>query len=805
MRLPHLRTSLFLGLAACTAAPPPEGAPPSPLVERSASISAPPPPAEPTSASTPAPSAPAAETPALAPRLEGLDAIVLGAIAREEVAGAVVEVVRGGEPYHHEAYGLRRREPLPVPMRADTVFDMASITKAICTGPAIMALVEEKKLRLGDRVSRYLPGFAVKGKEAITLEQLLLHTSGLPADNALTDYDRGPEQALSRIYALPLEAEPGARFTYSDLGYILLGAVIEKVSGQALDAFVQSRFFAPLGMRDTGYRPGPALIARAAPTEERAGTLLQGSVHDPRAARLGGVAGHAGLFSTAADLGRFARMLLGGGALDGIRVLSEASVKQMTRPHPLPEGGSRGLGWDIDTRYSGNRGELKGGYGHTGFTGTSIWIEPSTGTAVIVLTSRLYPDGKGDPRRLRREVASFVARLGARKSPAPEPALPTTGTLLTGIDVLEQEGFARLRGRKIGLVTHAAAVDQKGRRTVDVLRGAPGLELVSLFSPEHGLRGDQDSPVADGHDEASGLVVHSLYGAQSRPSDAALAGIDTLVYDLQDVGARFYTYESTLGYLLETAAAKKLKVLVLDRPNPLGGVQVEGPMRDPGPGSFTSYHPLPIRHGMTVGELARLFNGERALGADLQVVALQGWSRADTWDRTGLPFHNPSPNLRSFTEVLLYPGVALLETTNLSVGRGTDRPFERVGAPWVDGPRLASALAQATLPGVSFTATTFTPTSSSFAGQRCAGVEIHLGDRRGFDPVRTGLAIAAALRRLHPGEWQSKGLLTLLGNRAAFEAIERGEGVDEVALGWRAGLADFAAVRARYLLYPGAR
>ena len=807
MRLRRISTGLLFGLLACTSAPLPERGAPPPTPDSAAPIHALP-------APLPSGSASAAPAPATAPRepasasladardLESIDAVVQGAIAREEVAGAVIAVLRAGELRFQRAYGLRLREPRPVPMTVDTVFDLASITKAICTGPAIMALAEQRRLRIGDRVSKYLPGFAAKGKEAVTLEQLLLHTSGLPADNALGDYDHGREQALSRIDHLALEAEPGARFEYSDVGYIVLGAVIEKVSGQSLDAFAQAQLFGPLGMNETRYNPGPLLAARAAPTEPRAGVLLQGQVHDPRASRLGGVAGHAGLFSTAGDLALFARMLLDGGALEGARVLSLASVQQMTRPRALPDGGSRGLGWDINTRFSGNRGELRGGFGHTGFTGPSIWIDPSSKTAVIVLTSRLYPDGKGDARRLRREVATVVARQIAAKSTPAGP--PTTDTLLTGIDVLSREGFARLRGRRIGLVTHAAAVDRAGRRTVDVLRAAPGVTLVSLFSPEHGLRGDHDAAVPDGRDPASGLPVHSLYGARHRPSDAALTGIDTLVYDLQDAGARFYTYESTLGYLLETAAEKKLALVVLDRPNPLGGLRVEGPMRDPGPSTFTGYHPLPIRHGMTVGELARLFNGERALGANLQVIGLQGWARGDTWDRTGLPWLNPSPNLRSFDEALLYPGIALLETTNLSVGRGTDRPFERVGAPWLDGARLAVALAQTPLPGVSFKAISFTPTSSTFAGQRCSGVEIHLEDRARFDPVLTGLTLAALLRALHPGEWQSRGLATLLGNQEAFQAIERGESAAQAAARWQVSLADFAPLRAKYLLYPAA-
>ncbi|MEO7332141.1 MAG: serine hydrolase domain-containing protein, partial [Minicystis sp.] len=379
MRLRRINTGLllFVGFAACTSAPTSERPAPAtiPLSATPPLLASTPFPLEPASA------APASSTSSIPPlpvgTLEGIDAIVQGAIAREEVAGAVIAVLRHGEVTLQRAYGARLRGEHPVPMTVDTVFDLASLTKALCTGPAIVALAEQKKLHLGDRVSRYLPAFAAKGKEAITLEELLLHTSGLPADNALSDYDHGREEALSRIEDLPLEADPGARFLYSDLGYIVLGAVIEKVSGQTLDAFAQSQLFGPLGMKDTTFNPGASLAARAAPTETRGNLLLQGQVHDPRAFRLRGVAGHAGLFSTAADLTLFARMLLGGGSLGEARVLSEASVQQMTRPRALPDGGSRGLGWDINTQFSGNRGELKGGFGHTGFTGPSIWIDPS--------------------------------------------------------------------------------------------------------------------------------------------------------------------------------------------------------------------------------------------------------------------------------------------------------------------------------------------------------------------------------------------------------------------------------------------
>jgi uncharacterized protein YbbC (DUF1343 family)/CubicO group peptidase (beta-lactamase class C family) len=736
-------------------------------------------------------------------RLGSIDDVVREALDRGDVTGVVVAVVRGQEIAFHKAYGLRTKDP-DQPMKLDTVFDLASLTKSLATAPSILLLVEQKKLSLSAPVARYLPTLGSKGKDAITVEELLLHTSGLRADIAVADFTLGRDEALRRIGALALASEPGARFEYSDLGYVVLGALVEKVAGTPLDAFAQKSFYAPLGMHDTTFSPPPALAVRAAPTAKEGDAFLQGIVHDPRARALGGASGHAGLFSTVDDVARFATMLLNGGESGGARVLAASTVAALTTPHELPDdAGKRALGWDVDTRFSGVRGELHG-YGHTGFTGTSLWIDPARKVAVVVLSSSLYPDGKGDVRRLRREVATVVAR-GALTSPIPAPAPApaiASGSVLTGIDVLERDGFKQLQGRRVGLVTHAAGRDRRGASTIDALRKAPGVTVVALFSPEHGLRSEEDHPVRDGKDDRSGLPIYSLYGERTRPSDAELAGIDTLVFDLQDAGARFYTYATTLGYLLETAASRHLRLVVLDRPNPIGGLRVEGPILDPSRTSFTGYHPIPIRHGMTLGELARLFNQERNLGAELQVVPMEGWKRGDTFDRTGLVWQNPSPNLRSVTEALLYPGIALLEATNVSVGRGTDTPFERVGAPWIQGPRLAAALTATALPGVSFKATAFTPTSSTFAGKACEGVEIRIDDRTAFDPIRAGLTVARALIALYPGDFQPKGLLLLLGNQAAYDALVRGDPIESIVAGWSSPLAAFAAVRARYLLYP---
>lgn len=728
-----------------------------------------------------------------------IDAAAHGAISRGEVPGVVVAVVHGGRVTLQKAYGLRSKEPDERPMTVDTVFDLASLTKVVATAPSVMLLVEQGKIRLGDPVARYLPSFAKNGKERVTVEQLLLHTSGLVADNALADYRAGRAAALASIDALPLMSQPGERTTYSDVGFIVLAEIVERVSGQPLDTFARERFYAPLGMRDTGFVPSAALSGRAAPTEKRDGVMLRGQVHDPRAHLLGGVAGHAGLFSTAPDLARFVGLLLARGEHEGRAILAPATVARMTAPHELPNGARRTLGWDVRPGFLGGTG-----FGHTGFTGTSLWIDPGTDTAIVLLTSRLHPDGKGDVSRLRREVAGAVARARVGPSPSAAPVAPAAkaGAVRVGIDVLEAEGFARLRGRKIGLITNQTGIDHAGRSTVDVLRGASGVTLVALFTPEHGLRGAADGRVSDGLDPKTRLPVYSLYGARMKPTAAQLAGIDTLVFDLQDIGARFYTFATTLGYALEAAAEHRLRVVVLDRPNPVGGLSVEGPVLEAGRSSFTEYHPVPLRHGMTIGELGTLFNAERKIGADLQVVKIEGWRREHTFDRTGLGWVSPSPSMRRLDEALLYPGIALLDGTNVSVGRGTDRPFEQVGAPFVDGVRLAHDLTLLRLPGVRFAPVSFTPVSGAHVGERCEGVFIGVVDRSGIEPVRIGLAVAQQLARQHPGEVQLSAMRRMIGHEPTYAAVTRGDPIDDIVKSWESDLAAFAAVRKRHLLYP---
>jgi uncharacterized protein YbbC (DUF1343 family) len=744
-----------------------------------------------------------------AERLAQIEAIVNESIGKRELPGAVVLVARHGRVVYRRALGHRAVQPQQAPMTLDTMFDLASLTKVVATATSVMILAERGLIRLGDRVSRYIPEFGRNGKESVTIEHLLTHRAGFVPDNDIVDYQQGPAEAMQRIYSLSPIYEPGTRFVYSDVGFIVLGELVQRVSGQRLDVFAHQHIFHPLGMHQTTFSPDPILRERAAPTEQRDGRWMMGEVHDPRAYLLGGVAGHAGLFSTADDLAIYCQMILSGGEYNGVRILSPLGVQRMTGARGLPQNEARGLGWDINTGYSANRGDffLVGSFGHTGFTGTSLWIDPEMETFVVFLSNRVHPDGKGDVGSLRGRVASVVAAAILEKTQDPRPKTQdqekrATQTVLTGIDVLTRDGFKQLAGRRVGLITNHTGEDRDGTSTIDLLHGAKNLTLVSLFSPEHGIRGVADEAVGDTRDEKTGLPVYSLYGDRRRPTPDTLKGIDTLVFDIQDIGARFYTYITTLGYAMEEAARAGLRFVVLDRPNPINGIDVEGPVADPDSLSFTAYHPVPVRHGMTVGELARLFNAQRKIGADLQVIQVEGWRREDWFDQTGLTWINPSPNMRSLIAAALYPGIGLLETTNLSVGRGTARPFELVGAPWLDGRRWAERLNTAGLAGVRFVPVEFTPSSSVFAGERCSGVNILITDRHQFEPIGTGIEMAVALRELYPNQWLVDRYSRLLANRAVLEALKAGQGAEVLRNLWQAELGHFKRMREKYLLYP---
>jgi uncharacterized protein YbbC (DUF1343 family) len=776
------------------------------------------------------------------PRLARMDALIAEDIEKKRLPGAVVLVGRKSHIVWRKAYGARALEPAREAMTPDTIFDLASLTKVVATATSIMILVERGKLRLSDPVSLHIPELKGEGRDRITIEQLLTHVSGYAPDFDLRERWTGYDEAIKRLIKEPLRNPPGTRFSYSDIGFITLGEVVARVSGMPLDQFAQKNIFGPLRMTNTGFRPSPALRSRIAPTEKRRGQMnylgdsgsnagaegdvwLRGEVHDPTSYRMNGVAGHAGLFSTANDLAIYCQMILNGGSYGGVRILAPLTVAEMTRPRVVStSGGTRGLGWDMNTSFSTNRGDLfpPGSFGHTGFTGTSIWIDPASEMFLIFLSNRVHPDGKGDVGPLRGRVATIVAGsvtdtaavTRAREQTArfylesfrtlKQFALSESGNsvkVLTGIDVLERDNFKPLAGMRIGLITNHTGRNREGRQTIDILYKAPDVKLVALLSPEHGIRGLVDDKVSDSKDEATGLPIYSLYGETRRPKPEQLKDLDALVYDIQDVGARFYTYISTLGNVMEEAAKVKLPVFVLDRPNPIGGLDIEGPIADSDKLSFTSYHTIPTRHGLTIGELAQLFNQQRKIGADLRVIKMDGWRRSMWFDETNLTWINPSPNMRSLTEATLYPGVGLLETTNVSVGRGTDTPFEVVGAPWIQGDRLAEYLNQRGIPGARFVPLRFTPNASVFKDTQCGGVNIIVTDRTLFRPLLTGIEMALALRKLYPNDWQVDKYLRLLANADTLERVKRGESAKEIVDSWNAALQEFRRARAEILLY----
>jgi uncharacterized protein YbbC (DUF1343 family)/CubicO group peptidase (beta-lactamase class C family) len=765
------------------------------------------------------------------PRLAVLDSIVLDVIHDHQIPGAVLLVGHNGQVIYRKAFGNRALEPRRESMTADTIFDIASLTKVVATTTAVMQLVQKGEVRVNDPVTKYLPEFGENGKEDITVRNLLTHFSGLREDFDLDPPWQGRDAGLRLAFAEKPVSPPGSRFLYSDTNFIALAALVERVTGTTLDKYCTKKIFTPLQMTHTRFLPPAAWRSKIAPTEyDEQGKMLRGVVHDPRARRMDGVAGHAGLFSTADDLSKFARALL-----KGSPVLAGDMVEKMTTPQQPPTAQVlRGFGWDIDSPFSTNRGDLLpvGSYGHTGFTGTSMWIDPTTQTYIILLTNSVHPRGKGSAIALRSKVATAVAAAlpltvdekeemrwksitGYNEAQTASRRVSTrNGTVQTGIDVLEAHNFDPIRGpsgsattgkKRIGLLTNQTGVDAQGRRTIDVLAQSTGLSLDVIFSPEHGVTGELDTTdIANSKDAATGVPVSGVYGikdADRRPSLDSLKNLDAIVFDIQDAGVRFYTYETTLGYFIEAAAKAGIELIVLDRPNPVTGSFVQGPIPDPGHESFVNYYPVPVRHGMTVGELAKMFNSERNLNARLTVIPMEGWMRGDWFDATALTWINPSPNLRSLTQATLYPGVGTVEYTNVSVGRGTDTPFELLGAPWIKGTELAQYLNARNISGVRFVPTTFTPTTSNYAGQKCEGVNIVLIERNALEAAELGIELASALHKLYPEQWHMQRLIELLNNQSVYDAIAAGQDPRRIAEDWRESLNKFVQARQKYLIY----
>ncbi len=829
-------------------------------------------------------------------------ALMNEAIAAKKLPGGVVLIGHNDQVVFHHAYGSRKLagepgihgETAAEPMTEDTIFDMASLTKCLVTATAIMQLYEDGKLQFDDPVAKYLPDFAANGKGQVTIRELLTHYSGLPEDVSLKDPWglAAPDKAegIRRAMNATLYGPPGLTFKYSDINYITLGVLVEKLSGQSLDVYAEQHIFIPLKMTDTSYHAfdkacgphdvsGSAIelhlsehemvtnacssgawntigIQSTAPTahdnELTADVnpdydhLLRGTVHDPTTRRMGGVAGHAGVFSTAHDVSLFAQALLDKLLHNtGPFPLQQATLKLMTQPEQpstavagatifTADGktttgtAARGFGWDINSAYSRPRGEVFpiGSFGHTGFTGTSLWMDPGSDTFVIILANAIHPRGAPPISALRGQVATAAAKALHLYS---GEAAATGGNTLCGIDVLEATNFKALHeaaGRhndhlRLGLVTNQTGLDREGRRTIDILlHSIPEVELKTLFSPEHGLLGVKDvTKIGNDVDPATRLPVISLYGVkpeQRRPSLESLKGLDAVVIDLQDVGVRFFTYETVVGYFLEAAAQAHIEIILLDRPNPISGVAVQGPVSDAGAESYNNYMPMPVRNGLTLGELALYFNSEHRvpsvaspnvqvpIRAQLTVVGVQNWRRSEYFDETGLKWTNPSPNLHSPTAAILYPAIGMTEGTNISVGRGSERPYEHIGAPYINATELADYLTARKIPGVSFAATSFAVADDAnhypFHGKTIPGIEFTVIDKSALDSPELGVELLSALHHFYPEFLLGKAAY-LVTDVDTMRALTNSEDPRKIAEGWATDLAAFERRRQAYLLY----
>jgi uncharacterized protein YbbC (DUF1343 family) len=758
-------------------------------------------------------------------QLTPIKEIVQRAIATDHIPGAVVLIGNQERIIYRQAFGHRALVPRSLPMTIDTIFDLASLTKVVATTIAVMQLVEKGELGLEDPISTYWPDFNTNGKEKITVKDLLTHYSGLRPGLDLKPEWSGYDTALKMIVEEKPISTPGIQFIYSDINFQILGELVRRVCHQPLDEYCAEHIFKPLGMKDTGFNPSSILRQHIAPTQyqhKNWGKMLWGEVHDPSSYNMGGVAGHAGLFSTADDLSLFAQMLLAGGSINGVRILSPLMVEKMTTPQTPPDRRVwRGLGWEIDSPFSSNRSGLPpaGSYGHIGFTGTSIFIDPVSKIYVIILTNQVHPDGRGDVRPLRSQISTFVGAsigpISVEQVLSRQPSLAAycnfakgdqrqaleSSPVQTGIDVLKANSFLPLAGLRIGLITNHSGIDSTGQRTLDLLHKTSAFKLVAVFSPEHGLSGERDESVPSSIEPITGLPVYSLYGKVKRPTDKMLKNLDALVFDIQDAGVRFYTYITTMGYTMEVAAKKGISFYVLDRPNPITASWIQGPILDRNLISFTGYFPLPTRHGMTVGELAEMFNAEKKIGVKLHTIKMQGYKRTNWYDETGLPWVKLSPNLRTLTEATLYPGVAMVEGSNVSVGRETDMPFELLGAPWINSGELALYLNNRKIQGIRFVPVDFTPKSPPFKHKTCHGVQMILVDRQTLDSPALGIEIASALHQLYPREFQLHETLGLIGSHEVLQAIQEGQDPKFIVQDYQKSLEQFSKIREKYLLY----
>jgi uncharacterized protein YbbC (DUF1343 family)/CubicO group peptidase (beta-lactamase class C family) len=715
------------------------------------------------------------------------------AVKVAEAPGATACVGTAGTRLFTGATGWRLLGDAPEPATVDTIYDLASLTKVIATTTAVMLLHEQGRLALDAPLATWIDAPAFR---AITPRHLLTHTSGLPAGRPLHREAANPRAAVARIAETPLSRPPGQRRVYSDLGFILLGALVEAVTGERLDAFCRRRIFAPLNMQRTTFNPHPLLWPQCAATEQCAwrGRLMRGEVHDENAHAIGGVSGHAGLFAPVEDVALFCEGLLEG------RILARATLEEMLRMDHVPAYPWQGLGWKVDPWRDGSEGYLpaRRAFGHTGWTGTSMWVDFDSGFYAVLLSNTCHPSrARRQNRALRRVFHTAVhANWHAHRANAH-----------TGLDRLVWDGFDAVKGKRIAVLTHHAAVDQRGRPLLDVLALEPECIVARVFSPEHGLRGQAEAGEAVGAQRAP-VPVTSLYGDRKRPTRDELRGIELFVVDLQDVGARFYTYMATMRECMAACAEARVPMLVLDRPNPIGGGIAEGPLPER-VGSLVCAAEVPMRHGMTLGELALLFwRGEFSRpGFEVRVLTVDGWPANLHFDALALPWTPPPPNIPDPKTALLYSGMCLFEGINLNEGRGTDRPFAQVGAPWLDAQAILAGLPAEARIGCELEAVAYTPvaipgkaSNPRHQNEACRGIRITVRDAHALRPVTLALALIVAIQRRHPDELKWLPFFdTLAGGDTLRTRIQAGASALELVADARGAIVNWERNRpARY-------
>lgn len=688
--------------------------------------------------------------------------------------GAVAWVGNADGCLFQGATGLRQRVPEPLPASIDTIYDLASLTKVIATTTAAMLLWESGRLDLDAPLTTWLPHPALA---AYTPRQLLTHTTGLPAGRPLHLEVDSYDAAVRQIAATPSDWRPGSRRRYSDLGFILLGKVVAAAAGQPFATFCRRRIFAPLNMQRTGFNPPAAWQVNCAATEQCPwrGRIMRGEVHDENAWAIGGISGHAGLFAPAEDIARFCQ-----GMLDG-RILRRETLAEMLKMTHVPTYPWQALGWKVDPWRDGAEGYLpfRSAFGHTGWTGTSIWIDFDSGLYTILLSNTCHPSRAHRDNRTLRRV--FHTAVHARYC-------PTKSNAHTGLDRLVWDEFAPLRGKRVAVLTHQAAVDQLGRPVLDVLALAREVQVTRIYSPEHGLRGQAEAGAKVASERGSTPVI-SLYGDRKRPAREELRNVDVFVVDLQDVGARFYTYIATMKECMAACAEARVPMIILDRPNPLGNAVVEGPLPER-TDSLVCAAEVPTRHGMTIGEIALLFwrSAYSSRGFDVRILSVDGWPNTLRAEALPQPWTPPSPNIPTAETALLYSGMCFFEGVNLNEGRGTETPFQLIGAPWLDATGVLALLPPEAAIGCTLEATTYTPvviagkaSSPRYKGERCTGIRIRVTDGDRIRPFTLAVALLQSIQARHQGvlEWLPF-FDTLAGSGTLRKEIQAGVPVAQI-------------------------